>query len=627
MDDISGPLQAASVHYFPETPASNVQPGKAHGSSSQAVTQPPQQIGAGKEDQAEAAREAAELILPDLALSELKLHPTIAAPHAVPKPPQQMLIEKVHQASAAAEESLPLKIAPDVDLPSSPREGRAAPKIPQRLGPGTKDQAKAVHEQSQVALIEMDSSEIEPPYVPSGRQLASGKENQITAVQELFELMPSRTALPEIEPPYMPPSPPVIPRPSTSSRVQENNVFGWEGHAVGRGRAGALIDLSAPEDQLRDSSNTDPRNLKRTMDQKAPCRKLVGGNLALIKKFEEASRQLLALALTRQGPITFEVGIGRLLVNHQIGSNEFKAKPFNVSEWSSAFSMKNDRDKLETIFTPRLTTSLLDIDFILDTRLPQRRRLLDRDPVLRNVTYILVCRATQGEMITVKIDENGMFRILGPEVLIGRLDFHFPKRAWDASLCLKTEGLCTSTYQRHVDAIIRNMKIEPRDGTTLDLSTQTIDQELIIESIILRRNTAHKSKVYVDLLLHVCEVQDLNVSRMDNQYHGTIREPKEMVNANRIWWEASITSISAGDVLSENDLLEFGETAKWSPHTIINNGAVRDMYSLAHEIVTNIDNVGYFNKGAKVSSGSRGQTTSYQTGSRNQAGIEEGAYW
>jgi hypothetical protein len=367
------------------------------------------------------------------------------------------------------------------------------------------------------------------------------------------------------------------------------------------------------------------------MGQKAPWRGLVGGNAARSQKFEEVSRQLLALALPRRGPVTFELRIGRLLINHETGSKEFKAKPFSLPEWSSAFAEKTgtNTNKLETIFTPRLTTSLVDVESILDIRLSQGRSIFNPEPILRNVTYVYKCTTKHGDQVTINLDEDGTFKILGPEVLIGSLDFHFPKRVWDASLRLTTSGVYSNRFQQQVDAIISNLKIfVSQGGTSLDLSTRTSDQELVITSITLRRKTSYSSKVYADLLLQLCEVQDLHVSRNENEYQGTIKESKEMIDAGRLWWEASIASVSAGEILGVNDTLELGEVAKWSPHTITNRGVVRDLYSLAHEIVTNIDNVGFLNKGVKGSSGSKGQTTSYQTSHQTSSKPTEGGpYW
>ena len=61
-------------------------------------------------------------------------------------------------------------------------------------------------------------------------------------------------------------------------------------------------------------------------------------------------------------------------------------------------------------------------------------------------------------------------------------------------------------------------------------------------------------------------------------YHTTI-------SGVRTCWEASITLVTATRVLKANDGLEFGERAKWSPESIVGAGVIKDLYSLADEIV------------------------------------------
>ena len=626
-ENVVDPIHAT----VPKSPASTRSPREGKDVSNQPLDQPLQRTPLAREDQAISVQDLSEFAVSRIALPNVDSPPTPPANLAAINSPYHTASGDAWATVVFAEQ--PTKAhSPQVALD---REG----------------QSQAVHGlfelvPTQTALLE--TMPLEKPLEKCGYgepslqtvagiarqpmaasklflQRASGKEDQSTLVRDRPELQLQAAlpeiALPEITPPYMPPSPPPAPKPTE---------FGWEGRPVVRGRAGALVDTTMPQEH-QNSGKPKPQSLKRTMGQKAPSRGLVGGNAARSQKFEEVSRQLLALALPRRGPITFEMGIGRLLINHETGSKEFKAKPFSLPEWSSAFPEKTDTNtnKLETIFTPRLTTSLVDVESILEIHLSQGRRIFDPELILRNVTYVYKCTTKHGDQVTINLDEDGTFKILGPEVLIGSLDFHFPKRVWDASLRLTTSGLYSNRFQKQVDAIISNLKIfVSQGGTSLDLSTQTSDQELVITSITLRRKTLYSSKVYADLLLQLCEVQDLHVSRNENEYQGTIKESKEMIDTGRLWWEASIASVSAGEILGVNDTLELGEVAKWSPHTIINRGVVRDLYSLAHEIVTNIDNVGFLNKGVKGSSGSKGQATSYQTSHQTSSKPTEGGpYW
>ena len=447
--------------------------------------------------------------------------------------------------------------------------------------------------------------------MPGAHEQVLGKENQESAAEDPLAIVPKEIIVPEITAPYMPPPPSVASGPSAKSSGLNTTNNGWEGN-IQRGSAGHLLKASKLNERVGKSNMPQPR---RTMNQKAPSRALSGGNTALLKDFEESAKQLLALALARRGPVVFEVGIGRLLINHQIGSAEFKTKPFSLSEWFSAFPIKSGLGRPETRFTPRLTTSPEDVESILATRLPKARRIFENDtsqqPILRTVNYVFSCKSKQGNQITIVVDEDGAFKVLGGEILVGSLDFHFPKRSWDASLRLRTSSLRSIDYQKQVESIVRNLKIYTSpDQTLLNLSTQTIDEELVIQSIVVRRETFHPSKVYADLLLRLCEVQDLQACKRGNRYDGGVQDRESMIDAGRYWWEASITSLNANSILEENDKLEMGEIATWDVGTIIEKGIVRDLYSLSNDLVTRIDSVGFHNKGLKGNLSSSANTMS-----------------
>ena len=447
--------------------------------------------------------------------------------------------------------------------------------------------------------------------MPGAHKHALGDENKEPGSEEPFQILRKEIIMPEITTPYMPRPPSVGSGATTKSSGLDAIDNGWEGN-IPRGSAGHVLTASTLNKRSGKSNMTQPR---RTMGQKAPSRALSGGDTALLKDFEESAIRLLALALPRRGPVVFEVGIGRLLINHQIGSTEFKAKPFSLKEWSSAFPITSGLGRLDTRFTPRLTTSLEDVESILATRLPKARRIFGNDtsqqPILRTVNYVFSCKSKQGNHITIVVDEDGEFKILGGEILVGSLDLHFPKRSWDASLRLRTSSLRSIDYHRQVESIVRNLKIHTcPDQTTLNLSTQTIDEELVIQSIVVRRETYHPSKVYADLLLRLSEVQDLRACKQGHRYDGGVQDRESMINTGRYWWEASITSLNAASILEKNDELEIGEIATWDANAIVEKGIVRDLYSLANDLVTRIDSVGFHNKGPKGNYSSSANTVS-----------------
>ena len=229
---------------------------------------------------------------------------------------------------------------------------------------------------------------------------------------------------PTIEPPYMPPL--AIPsRPfsitlSRTSRQVVSSSSPWD--VVGRGsKSGSLVDVSVPNegcakdettrviDSLQDTTKTEARLPQNTMNQKkAPTQAVVGGETFLVKSFEENVTNLLVLGLPRLGRVELVVDIGRLLVDQQYGSAEFKNRSFKTSEFSSVLP-KGRETGFEPIFTNMLTARSSDAESIVNLRSTHGKRIFQQQPVSRKVTYLFKCKAKSGDQIVVEYDEDGDF--------------------------------------------------------------------------------------------------------------------------------------------------------------------------------------------------------------------------
>ena len=232
---------------------------------------------------------------------------------------------------------------------------------------------------------------------------------------------------PSIDPPYMPPlalpSRSLSKTPSMASQRLMRNSSTW--NVVVRGcKSGGLIDMSLPNegraqdnkveneamlvtDKLQHPTKVKARDLKYTMNQrKARTQDFVGGDIALVKSFEEAMIHLLALALPHTGRIELAVDIGRLLIDQQCGSPEFKNKIFKTSEFSSVLP-KGRRTGFEPLFTNILTARSSEAESIVNILQSQGRRLFQQQPASRKVTYVFNCKAKGGDQVVVELDEDG----------------------------------------------------------------------------------------------------------------------------------------------------------------------------------------------------------------------------
>ena len=238
---------------------------------------------------------------------------------------------------------------------------------------------------------------------------------------------------PSIEPPYMPPH--AMPSGSLSnvpSRMSQQllpSLATW--NVVVRGsKSGNLVDLSVPnEGCARDEATVVAANLqentttaktrvfKNTMNQrKAPMHAFGGGDTALVKNFEGIIALLLISARPRTGRVGFTVDIGRLLVNQQYASSEFKNRSFKTSEFSIVLP-KGKMTGFEPVFTNVLTARSAEAESILNVLMSQGRRLFQQQPISRKVTYVFTCKAKDGDQVIIEYDEDGGFDVRSSSTL------------------------------------------------------------------------------------------------------------------------------------------------------------------------------------------------------------------
>ena len=233
---------------------------------------------------------------------------------------------------------------------------------------------------------------------------------------------------PSIEPPYM--ASLIMPSNSFPSKGSQRPIpsSSTRNVVVSDSKSRGLIDMfvqnekraqsNKPTDQattvtdsLQDTAKVKPRDFKFTTNQrKGSTQAVAGGYTALVKNLEESSVHLLALALPRTGRIELAVDIGRLLINQQCVSPDFKKRSFKTSEFSSIFQRERTAD-LKTVFTNMLTARSFEAESIVNILLPQGRKLFQQQPASRKVTYLFDCKAKCGDQIAVESYETGNFNV------------------------------------------------------------------------------------------------------------------------------------------------------------------------------------------------------------------------
>lgn len=190
--------------------------------------------------------------------------------------------------------------------------------------------------------------------------------------------------------------------------------------------------------------------------------------------------------------------------------------------------------------------------------------------------------------------------------MIGALNWHFPRRFWDARLTVRSSEPLSSDICNSVKEMVDNLCIRPsQDQKTFELSTKIETGDLRIQSITLHRETRHAASDYKDILLHLLEVQELNLSHQETDYQATLPSvPNTTSPGCKIWWEVSLSSVLATDTFKQNEASELGDLARWTPEKVCKN-SVKDLSYVARDLVTQIDAVGSLNKGPRGESGTK----------------------
>ena len=415
---------------------------------------------------------------------------------------------------------------------------------------------------------------------------------------------------PQIQPPYLPAR-------STTSGTTSITKYDshWSYERVSSVKEGRLIDISGPDrpqEQIQ-KANTNRQKPKNTMRQcKAPSSKAFNdGQAATLKQYDDFMSRLLACSKSNKGQVKLEVKFGRLMIEYDSGTTDYKKIPFAVGQWHLAFPNKAEDVRLQSFITERLTVLGSDVDFMLQLKTPSKRNMFTPEPCERTTFYRFNCisKQTIDREFTIDIYEDKTFGYRDASVLVGALDMHFTKRYWDARIAVTTaSSLIDILGIDNVDSLTRylvdNFSVSPSASAGyLNLHTKLNDKNVGLQSIEVHRQTRHTSVNYPDLLLKLSEVQDLCFEHTDEaNCHAWTLAKKDMAADGRLWWEVSLASRTAENILKGNETLELGDTANWEPKDIVEKGVIREMSHLARDIVTRIDSVGQQNKGPKTGS-------------------------
>ncbi|KAJ5857919.1 hypothetical protein N7455_008813 [Penicillium solitum] len=306
-----------------------------------------------------------------------------------------------------------------------------------------------------------------------------------------------------------------------------------------------------------------------------------------------------------------------------------KEREMSYREVHQLFFSKNNLTPPPTSFFERLTSSPVDIDYLIDLETNQSR-LFDQKYSHRGVKYEFWCRVGPNRTIVISVNEYGHAMIRYPEVSLGTVHLSFPSQVWDAAARVQGFIEYITGADPELDEAARTMaksiRVEPNNKHLRMLVRLPPASKIKIEKVFMERWSRHpyRSERSKDLFLQISETQELlaTPSILDPGIMVLQNAPLEkMVKGGKQWWQASIVSSKVDDIMKSNSFLEPGDrneswcatdllgaditnivpsTANQELSTLgaeVGHSGIGAMFQLAKTVVQKIDAVGYWNRG------------------------------
>ncbi|KAF4259946.1 hypothetical protein KXX16_001233 [Aspergillus fumigatus] len=348
-----------------------------------------------------------------------------------------------------------------------------------------------------------------------------------------------------------------------------------------------------------------------------------------VENLFEALKQTLEAAEYFQGSLNLEVHLGLILIP-LLPKTCSEGSTIYLTEWTKIFQSQTGIPSPTTRFISRLTTSGIDIDYLVDlkTATPEgKRRIFEQDFREYSVFYEFHCHTRTGQVLVLSVDEQGKFNIKNPNFGLGAVNLHFPHQVWDASIVLSgtpNDAAVDQEFEEAAKYIIEHLWVRPDTSLVQIFTRLPPGDKITIEKVYMKRWTRHrfihppKSIIAAngashirsnsarivetdlnsnsadrrqtsaeneaetmenqDIFLQVMEVQDLCIGSSPSDVRAVTAccvSLPEMMGSGRQWYEASLVSSAIEAILRTNANLEIGErTDEWRSSDLLGRDAV-----------------------------------------------------
>ncbi|KAK1764637.1 hypothetical protein QBC33DRAFT_457042 [Phialemonium atrogriseum] len=385
------------------------------------------------------------------------------------------------------------------------------------------------------------------------------------------------------------------------------------------------LQIPAADNTAKEAERKD--SVKGTVQKKANARAAAGVHIVerpdyssqFAPKMDDAIRQLVAKGPYLPGKITLRADFGRVLLR---GIDEsalnFRAEGSRSNGWPLEILSQRLRECKGTSFTKILTTDGVDVEYLVGIRDARTGQLLWNPEPTNRTIYSFACTAGQGN----KNKEQFFLDIDGTEdaftyVLRGKNEDKAPiwvhglLRNWDFRVAMSHTNVAEleNKFGPFARSLVANLQVTLASETDDPRLRWGIHDDFHVAVNHMRTLTKWRFMSRDgESHLNITEVLENDVQgcksspdmngrngwfmQMAQLYKGANRGRLERLGFPDRWYEASVTSAVAEDMLCQNESLCFAARADWDFESLKDAGALNAILKPALRMLQEMDSVG-----------------------------------
>lgn len=323
----------------------------------------------------------------------------------------------------------------------------------------------------------------------------------------------------------------------------------------------------------------------------------------LLKMTEARVKELAGILPFTPGIVSIELRFGRFyrknLISHQINSGNDQG-PFwdDASLMSQTLSIPDWQTHLA--FSTALSACGPDMDDFVEMHPPADSPWLLYET---KAWYEVVCTPTEDEesQMVVEIDAQTFeSRCRGPEEQMGCLFLHCLKRPWDMQVSISSRAsFHNSPFHTAVArTLAASLSVRTsREGKLAIETTEDARLKVTVDNINVRHVARYRLGRKSNSLLSVTMVRKLDKGERQGTRRqwqtGQARVPYR--GTPIIWYEATLSSLKAEEMLAENRDMTVGSRVSWDCDRLEAEGVFEDVCRPGFGIITQMDDIGQLN--------------------------------